>query len=99
MTPDACLDYSRLPGGDLVADGLTDLRAGRQTAAALLVRTAAPRLRTLGIEVPGGPLERPWHRLYDLLVSEDSASAYGRYNALLRRMASFAHAAEHARAR
>lgn len=96
---DERLDFARLPGGDLVGEGLRDLDADRLTVAALLVRTAAPRLRTLGIEVPVAPPERSWHRLYDLLASEDAASAHGRYNALLRRVASFAHAAEHARAR
>jgi len=86
-----------LPGHDLVSAGLTDLGAGRETEAALLVAMAAPRLRALGYDVPSGGGRRPSHRLYELL-SETGAGAHGRYNALVRRMASFARAAEHAAA-
>lgn len=39
------------------------------------------------------------HRLYDLLASTDPNDAHGRYDALLRRIVSFARAAEHAAAR
>jgi hypothetical protein len=52
-----------------------------------------------GLEIPPSAVTRPGHRLYDLLAQDDPESAYGRYNALLRRMASFARAAEHAAAR
>jgi hypothetical protein len=58
---------------------------------------AAPRLRALGIDVPAGGGERPSHRLYELLSENDDA--HSRYNALVGRMVSFAHAAEHASAR
>ena len=58
---------------------------------------AAPRLRGVGLDVPASGPERPWQRLYDLLVEEDAASAHGRYNALLRRAVSFVRAAERAR--
>lgn len=87
------------PGADLVASGLEDLAAGRETIAALLVLMASTRLRSVGLDVPSLPVERPAHRLYDLLVQDDARSAHGRYNALVRRLASFARAAEHARAR
>jgi hypothetical protein len=85
-----------LPGQDLVRDGLADLAGGRDTAAALLVAMAAPRLRALGFDVPEGGGERPSHRLYDLLAARGD-DAHSQYNALVGRMTSFARAAEHAR--
>lgn len=89
------VDLDGLPGADLVTDGVADLRVGKDTACAALVRAAAPRLREIGISVPERVSDQPdAHRLYELLSQEDPASAYGRYNALLGRMASFANAAE-----
>jgi len=88
-----------LPGHDLVASGLTDLAAGRETEAALLVAMAAPRLRTLGYDVPELAGGAPSHRLYALLAAVDRAGAHSRYNALVARMTSFARAAEHASSR
>jgi hypothetical protein len=90
-------DWSTLPGGDLVTEGLDDLRAGRETPAALLVAIGAPRLRELGIDVAS--VETPEHRLYDLLAGDEPDSAHSRYNALIRRLVSFEQALECARAR
>jgi hypothetical protein len=90
-------DWSAIPGGDLVTAGLDDLRAGRETAAALLVAVGAPRLRQLGIDVPA--VEAPEHRLYDLLARDEPDSAHSRYNALIRRLVSFERALECANAR
>jgi hypothetical protein len=86
-----------LPGADLVASGLADLAAGRETVSALLVAMAAPRLRALGIAVPADDCEWPSHRLYELLARDDGG-AHSRYNALVGRIVSFARAAEHAAA-
>jgi hypothetical protein len=89
------VDIAGLPGADLVTEGTADLRAGRDTAYAALVRSAAPRLREIGLSVPQPDADQPGaHRLWELLSEGDLASAYGRYNALLGRMASFADAAE-----
>jgi hypothetical protein len=85
--------FTELPGSDLVAAGLDDLRAGRESVAALLVALGAPRLARLGLDVPPGPRD-PERRLYDLLAAEDSDSAHSRYNALVRRLVSFERAAE-----
>jgi hypothetical protein len=41
-----------LPGHELVSRGLADLSAGRENEASLLVAMAAPRLRSLGFDVP-----------------------------------------------
>ena len=55
-----------LPGEDLIEAGVQDLREGRETIAALLVATGAPRLRRLGLELPDHLPTNPEHRLYDL---------------------------------
>lgn len=81
-----------LPGADIVTAGLADLDAGRhETAAALLVAEAAPRLRRRDIDVPASQVSDKTGALYRLLERElgDSDSAYRRYNALRRRIVSF----------
>jgi hypothetical protein len=84
-----------LPGGDLVAAGIEDLHRGADTIPALLVLVAAPRLRQLGFDVPrassGAPF--PEDLLYERLAREHGNAAHGRYNALLRTLASFTRAA------
>jgi hypothetical protein len=86
---------SDFPGQDLVSSGLEDLAAGRETVPALLVTIAAPRLRSLGYDVPDAGFEQASHRLYEML-SETDDGAHSRYNALIGRIVSFARAAEHA---
>ena len=77
-----------LPGAELIAEGLEDLRWARVSVPALLVSIGAPRLQLCGVDVPS-PLEDPEHRLYLLLAAEDSDSAHSRYNALIRRLVSY----------
>ena len=81
-------EFAALPGGDLIADGLRDLAARRQTVASTLVEIGAPRLRQLGLIVPESA-EGPEHRLYALLIRESPDNGHARYNALLRRLVSF----------
>ena len=83
-----------LPGEDLIDEGVNDLRAERETIAALLVAIGEPRLRQLGIELPESLPENPEHRLYELLARDEPDSAHSRYNALIRRLVSFEQAAE-----
>lgn len=83
-----------LPGGDLVEEGIADLRREILSIPALLVLVGAPRLRRLGFEVPSSSEPDPERRLYDALASEDPDSAHSRYNALIRRLVSFERAAE-----
>jgi hypothetical protein len=89
------IDFEALPGGDLVREGLEDLRRGVESVPALLVLSAGPRLRRLAIDVPpvdpSDPL--PEHRLYELLAASYGDAAHSRYNSLLRRVVSFARAA------
>lgn len=93
------LDIRDFPGQDLFAKGVADIRAGEQTEASLLVSLVRTRLLQAGLEVPTARVARPGHELYDLLAAEHGDDAHTRYNALLRRIASFARAAEHAASR
>ena len=78
-----------LPGNDLIAAGVEDLRNQKQTIEALLVAIGAPKLRSLGLELPHNLPTTPEHRLYDLLSETEPDSAHSRYNALIRRLVSF----------
>jgi hypothetical protein len=82
-----------LPGADLIERGLADLERGDESIEALLVSIGAPRLSSLGLEIPS-PLASPEHRLYERLRQDDSDAAHSRYNALIRRLVSFERAAE-----
>ena len=87
---------AHLPGGELIEAGLADLRSGLVTIESLMVSIAAPGLRDVGFTVddtiPDAELQ-----LYALLSARDGAAAHSQYNALLRRVASFRHAAQCAR--
>jgi hypothetical protein len=89
------MTWNELPGGDLVREGLDDLRSGRETVSALLVAIGAPRLRRLGVAVPE-TVEDPERRLYELLARTEGDAAHSRFNALIRRLVSFERAAESA---
>lgn len=80
--------FDGLPGGDFVAEGLADLREGRESVAALLVSIGAPRLRAAGIDIPSA-LPQAEHRLYHRISETHGNAAHARYNALLRRLVSF----------
>ena len=80
--------YLALPGGDMLTQGLRELREGRETVHSLLAAIGAPRLRARGVDAPD-VFRSPEHRLYQLLSREDSDSAHSRYNALVRRLVSF----------
>ena len=86
------VDMTSLPGGDLIARGLSDLAEGNVSLAALVVAIGAPRLSRLGVVVPAGLPSDPEHELYARLAGEAPPRAHARYNALLRRLVSFEHA-------
>lgn len=88
-------DLERIPGAGLVARGVEDLDAGRESAEALLVSIGAPRLRSLGIEISGA-IASPEHKLYLQLAGEKGDGAHSAYNALIRRLVSFERAAARA---
>lgn len=85
-------DLETLPGADLVQRGFADLDAGRESAEALLVSVGAPRLQSVGIELPT-PIASPEHKLYEMLAREKGDAAHSAYNALIRRLVSFERAA------
>lgn len=79
-----------LPGAELVVTGLTDLGRGVfDSTEALIVAIGAPRLRTLGIELPSSLPDSPEHALYRQLGAQHGVEAHSKYNALLRRLVSF----------
>lgn len=82
-----------LPGADLIASGLADLSARRETVEALLVSIGAPRLQSLGYQ-PTSPFDSPEHKLYLRLAREKGNAAHSAYNALIRRLVSFERAAQ-----
>jgi hypothetical protein len=86
--------FELLPGHEYVKAGIEDLNRGVESVPALLVSIGAPRLRELGLPVPGRVLPSPEHRLYELLRREDADAAHSRYNALIRRLVSFERASE-----
>ncbi len=83
------MTFEFLPGGDTVTQGLIDLAAGRITDEALLVLIGAPRLRSLGLDVPSRSVAEPETRLYASLSASDTDSAHSRYNAMIRLLVSF----------
>jgi hypothetical protein len=90
-------DIGDLPGGEAVLRGLADCRAGVETVESLLIAIAAPKLRRLGLAVPGSAdaVVDAEIRLYEKLGREGVPDPYSRYNALLRELSSFGRALEH----
>lgn len=82
-----------LPGAEIVAAGLADLRACRVTAESLALQAMPGRLHALGIEV-GGEISDAEIALYEHLRASGHSDAYGYYNSLRRRLDSFCCALE-----
>jgi hypothetical protein len=87
---------AHFPGAELIEAGLADLTAGLVTIESLLVSIAAPGLHDVGVAV-GPAIPDAELQLYALLSARDGDAAHSHYNALLRRVASFRHAAACAR--
>jgi hypothetical protein len=80
-------------GGIGVLPGLRDIAEGRlDTVEALLVAIGSPRLRRLGLDLPGALPELAKHVLYQKLCDLHGDSAHSRYNSLSRRLVSFGRA-------
>ena len=88
------MEFSHLPGGDIVETGLRDLAASRDSLAADLVLIGAPRLCRLGFDVSLERAVGAEHRLFLRLAAADPRTAHSRYNALIRRLVSFERASE-----
>ena len=96
MDTDIASLFTNLPGADLMAEGLDDVAAGRESIAGELVKIGSPRLRECGVEVPVSPEDAlaADHRLYHLLGAIHGREAHSQYNALLRQLVSFERALE-----
>lgn len=93
-------DKALLPGEELVNQGMDDLKKGLTTEMSLLVLIAAPRLRSLGIDVPQLSAAVPYeHQLYSRLEQRLGSAAHSYYNSLIRRIVSYARARERERTR
>ena len=84
-----CFGMNSLPANEMITAGIKDLQHRHETIPALLVAIGAPKLRSLGLEVPEPLPLNPEHRLYDLLSTNEPDSAHSRYNALIRKLVSF----------
>ncbi len=84
------------PGEELIQQGIQDLKKELETVPSLLVSIGAPKLRSIGLEIPVNVFESPEHRLYRLLQLSGSNSAHSRYNALIRRLVSYERSAQRA---
>ena len=78
----------RLPGAELIEQGLRDLALGHETEASLLVSIGAPRLAAFGLAVPT-PLADPEEGLYRWLRQRCGNGAHSQFNALARRLVSY----------
>lgn len=82
-----------VPGWELVGQGLHDLGEERVTEASCLASIARPWLERTGLLKHNSTMlfvEEPERALYRLLGAQ-GGDAFGRYNALLRRLVSFEH--------
>ena len=88
--------YDHLPGGEILRDGLRDLREGLRSVNALLVLVAAPRLILCGIQIPptAPSCKLPEHELFQRLSAEHGVEAYRHYRSLLQRLVSLENALE-----
>ena len=92
----SALDWTRLPGAEIIRPGLSNLAANRVTVESLLIEIAPERLRGPGIEVPPIPAATsdPEYRLFRLLEVEHGLGAHSQFNAWVRRLDSFCRALE-----
>ena len=91
------MQMEALPGGEIVHQGLEDLRKGVESPQALLVCMAATRLRAMGFDVPQKLIPSPEVKLYRILASQYASGAHSKYNAWRRRLLSFLRSARCAR--
>jgi len=84
----------KLPGADLVRQGLLDTQAGRLSIESCLVEIARPRLERSGLLTPAPHRLDAEIQLYQLL-GEQTPNSHGRFNSLLRELVSLEHALDH----
>jgi len=99
MTKSLPSTLKQFPGAELVLPGLREAAAGQLTIGSCLVSIAQPLMQRSGLAASYGVrdfIREPERALYRLLQKE-GGNAYGRYNALLRRLISFEQALRKAR--
>ena len=88
MSSVAAMRFSRLPGWELVQEGIADLTMGKLTPAACLVGLAARRLERVGVlsaALLSGMPPEPEITLYRLW-GQHPGDAYAKYSSFLRRL-------------
>ena len=85
-----------LPGAELIAEGLRDVAAGRETVASELVKIGSPRLRECGIEIDVTHEQalNADRQLYRILSATHGNAAHSQFNAWIRQLVSFERALE-----
>ena len=84
----------KLPGAELVRQGLRDTHAGRLSVESYLVEIARPRLELSGLLAPAPHRLDAEIQLYHLLGGQ-TPNPHGRFNSLLRELVSLEHALDH----
>ena len=82
-----------IPGGELIIQGLSDVKNGLTTEYSLMLQIAAANLNLKGIAVKQEEITMqnlPEHKMYEILLANHSRSeAYSRYSSMMRRLAKF----------
>lgn len=88
--------FTNLPGAELIAEGLRDIAAGRETIASELVKLGSPRLRNCGIEITVSDEQalNADRQLYRILSATHGDAAHSQFNAWIRQLVSFERALE-----
>ena len=86
----------RLRGGELVDQGLADLRAGSRSPEAFLLSRFHDRLAEVGVCLGADPLPDPDRGMYLALEGRYGAGAHSVHNSMTRRLLSYLGTAAHA---
>lgn len=81
--------FRQLPGGEYLAEGLSDLAAGRESVPSFLLAIASQRLAAAGLPLNTALPSDPELGLYRLLRAAHGDDAHSQFNAALRRLTSF----------
>ncbi|MEP6820992.1 MAG: hypothetical protein ABI946_01435 [Chthoniobacterales bacterium] len=81
--------FQRLPGGEYLQEGLSDLAAGRESVPSFLLAIASQRLSAAGLPLNGALPSDPELGLYRMLRAAHGDDAHSQFNAALRRLTSF----------
>ncbi|MGH2914841.1 MAG: hypothetical protein ACRDMX_07625 [Solirubrobacteraceae bacterium] len=85
-----------LPGGELIEQGLADLRAGSRSPEAFLLSRFYGRLAQVGVALPADPLPDPDRGMYLALEERYGSGAHSVHNSMTRRLLSYLRTAAHA---